>query len=283
MLRLLLQPFPFSTRTSRRLRTALGFGLFVFLFLFIFRPFGLNYLKNGPLALAAFLYGLVCSTVLLSWFLLLPLVFPRIFRESSWTVWKEICHTLVCTLAVCCGNIVFTHFYFHVAFSGGLVLDFLWRTFSVAILPIVLMVLLRQIRLMRTFSRQASELDRQLSARDNDPGPAAPPPPDGLGEFLYAEAADNYVKVFYQGEQKLIRSSLKQLEEELREHVRVFRCHRTYLVNLDKIVHISGNAQGYKLHIEGVEPVIPVSRSLNGEVARLVTRPKDPPIRPSDL
>ena len=253
-------------------------------------------MRTGPLVRATFLYGVVCFTVLLSWFLLVPRLFPSVFCEPVWSVWKEILHSLACVLAVCGGNIVFTHFYFHEAFSGGLVLRFLWMTFSVSIIPIVLMVLLRQMRLMKAYSQQAEELDQQLPARGagEDPertsgageglGPGeSSVTGEGSGNLLYAEAADNYVKVFYRGEQQLIRSSLKQLEESFKGNQRIFRCHRAYLVNLDKVVHISGNAQGYKLHLDGVEQPIPVSRSLNGEIARLVTRPKDLPDRPSGL
>jgi hypothetical protein len=313
MLELLRQPFPFSIQTGQRLRTALYFGLFVFLFLFIFRPFGMGAMGTASLALATFLYGVVCFTVLTAWFLLLPLLFPGIFRESAWTVWKEILHSMASVLAVCAGNILFTHYYFHEAFSFTLVLKFLWMTVSVSIIPIIVMVLLRQMRLMRSFSRQAIELDRQLPVRPEGisqqegvpGGMAREGRVEGMAEkirevefssengqdsihlpvtdFLYAEAADNYVKVFYQGGQKIIRSSLKRLEDEMRAYEQVFRCHRTYLVNLDKVVHISGNAQGYKLHLEGIEPLIPVSRSLNGEVTRLVTRPKEPSIHPTDL
>lgn len=156
-----------------------------------------------------------------------------------------------------------------------MVLRFLWWTFIVSILPVTLMVLLRQIGLMKAYSRQAAELDRQLAE--------VRPVPQVQREFLYAEAADNYVKVFYTGEQQLIRSTLRQLEETFRGNERIFRCHRTYLVNLDKVIHISGNAQGYKLHLEGVGQVIPVSRSLNGQITNLVTRPKTLPKRPGDL
>jgi hypothetical protein len=252
---------------------------------------------TGSLAVATFLYGVVCFTVLTGWLLLLPLLFPGIFRESAWTVWKEILHSIASVLAVCAGNILFTHYYFHEAFSFTLVLKFLWMTASVSIIPIIIMVLLRQMRLMRSFSRQASELDRQLPIREDRAEGKAEKVKEvefssengqdsihlPVTAFIYAEAADNYVKVFYQGGQKIIRSSLKRLEDEMQPYEQVFRCHRTYLVNLDKVVHISGNAQGYKLHLEGIEPLIPVSRSLNGEVTRLVTRPKAPSVHPNDL
>jgi len=274
MLRILSQPYPFSTQPGQRLRTALCIGLFVFLFLFIFKPFHLGERGTGALAAVTMCYGGICFGVLAVCFLLLPRLLPGVFREDRWTVAKEILHTLACVLAVSAGNIVFTHFYFHENFSVGMVLRFLWWTFSVSVIPIVIMVLLRQIRLMKSFSRQAAELDKELEK----------PTDDEEVVFLYAEAADNYVKVFYRGQpQELIRSSLKQLEEQFKGSHRIFRCHRTYLVNLDQVVHISGNAQGYKLHLEGVEQVIPVSRSLNEQIRMFVIRPRDLPGHPGGL
>ena len=56
------------------------------------------------------------------------------------------------------------------------------------------------------------------------------------------------------------------MEKQLSDLPQFFRCHRTYLVNLDRVGHVSGNAQGYKLHLEGIDNLVPVSRSLNEEI-----------------
>jgi len=47
-------------------------------------------MQTAPLAKATFYYGLVCFGVLTGCFFLLPLLFPRIFCEAAWTVWKEV-------------------------------------------------------------------------------------------------------------------------------------------------------------------------------------------------
>jgi DNA-binding LytR/AlgR family response regulator len=305
MFRILQQPFPRNNQAGRVIKTALAIGSFVFIFLFVFRPFGLQEMSTKALAVAVFFYGLLCFLILAGYFLIIPLLLPRVYEESGWTVWKEIAHTIVCILAVSAGNIAFTHFYFRQDIDRELALQFLWMTFCVAIIPITLLVLIRQVRLMRTYSKQAADLDRQLSGQPapnpeaahlpvSDPKVARLPEPPGiagakihfpvengqeafdlpLGFFLYAEAADNYVKLYYVAEgklmQKMIRSTLKKLEEAFRGHDRLYRCHRTYIVNLEKVVHINGNAQGYKLHLEGAPGPIPVSRNLNGEIAGLV-------------
>lgn len=46
----------------------------------------------------------------------------------------------------------------------------------------------------------------------------------------------------------------------------LYRCHRSYLVNLIYVEKVSGNALGLKLHLKGYPGEIPVSRSLNHQI-----------------
>ena len=303
MIKLLTQAFPSTTRISSKIRTALVYGLFVFLFLSIFRPFGLDHPGTRVLFTTTLLYGLVCFVILVLCFLLLPALFPRFYREQGWVVWKEILHTLVCVGLVAIGNMVFTHFWFHVAFGMPLVLTFLFNTFSVSVLPVLFLIMLRQMRLMRRYSRGAGELNSRLpdAAHASSPtgevmlpmpsagasqlshaglhhpfieseagSPTNPPAVTTSTNFLYAEAADNYVRVFSvengQPARQIVRNTLKNLEDEYRADPSIFRCHRTYIVNLARVIRVTGNAQGYKLHLEGIEEPIPVSRNLNREM-----------------
>ena len=92
--------------------------------------------------------------------------------------------------------------------------------------------------------------------------------------ILYIVAADNYIRIYYHQNDaiktQLIRSTLKKAEEKLANYDNFYRCHRSYLVNLNYIRHISGNATGYKLHLEGINDLIPVSRSLNNEISEKI-------------
>ena len=55
------------------------------------------------------------------------------------------------------------------------------------------------------------------------------------------------------------------MEDALVDNDIFFRCHRAYIINLDKVEQVEGNAQGYKLKVRGTEERVPVSRSLNKE------------------
>jgi hypothetical protein len=295
MFKILNQPFPLAVKIESRV-IALTFGAFVFLFLFIFRPFGLQHFETKRLAFAAFYYGLICFVVLILCLILIRKLTPSLFEENKWTVWKDILHNGWLTLVGATANIIFTHYYFDVPINATMIIKFFWITLSIVIIPISIMVLLKQIHLMKTFSRQADELDRQLQSKEastsrakptdnNGPLGTQPKPSDLVNlvsdnekenftippdQFLYAEAADNYVRVFYlsgkKSAQKILRSSMKKVQENLQGHFQFYRCHRAYIVNLQKVIHVSGNAQGYKLQLEAVEELIPVSRSLNKKI-----------------
>lgn len=85
--------------------------------------------------------------------------------------------------------------------------------------------------------------------------------------FLAATSADNYVKVFYQEDNKLktaiIRTTLKRIEENTAAFPQFFRCHRTAIVNMDLVKTVNGSAQGYRLQLPLLQEEIPVSRNLN--------------------
>ena len=56
------------------------------------------------------------------------------------------------------------------------------------------------------------------------------------------------------------RVTLSSFEIQLKEVSSLVRCHRSYMVNLNKVKNISGNAQGLKLELINHSEIIPVSR-----------------------
>ncbi len=103
-------------------------------------------------------------------------------------------------------------------------------------------------------------------------------------DVLYLEAADNYCTVVHgpsgtPSARALFRASLSRLasQADAQGAARFARVHRSYLVNLDRVLRISGNAQGYRLHLPAdVEPV-PVGRTYAEAV---LTELRPPAVRP---
>jgi len=90
-----------------------------------------------------------------------------------------------------------------------------------------------------------------------------------LGNLLYLESEDNYVNVVYlEGDQPrshLIRSSLKRLEDIFVEPD-LARCHRSFIVNLERVRSCRGNRHGLHLKLAGMGGIVPVSRTYTGKV-----------------
>ena len=83
-------------------------------------------------------------------------------------------------------------------------------------------------------------------------------------QFVYAESNANYVNVvYYDGEvkQKSIRMTIKQLEETMADYPQVMRCHRAYMVNIDKEYCLEGTASKGEAHLTITSKVIPVSKT----------------------
>ena len=70
--------------------------------------------------------------------------------------------------------------------------------------------------------------------------------------------------------QCLLRMTMKQAEEVTGGSPLVAKCHRAFLVNLRKVVKVSGNSQGYRLLLEGYPEEIPVSRAYSKQVKELI-------------
>ena len=93
--------------------------------------------------------------------------------------------------------------------------------------------------------------------------------------LIYIQAADNYLEIIFLENKvlskKLIRNTLKSISELIeKDFPQFFRCHKSYLINLHQVKHLSGNAQGYKLYLfYGNEP-IPVSRQNNSIIKQKI-------------
>lgn len=275
----LSRPHPFPEEARHAARMGLKSGLIVAFFLIVFQPFG-TYEWQHPLKylfLAG--YGLITFLCIFGVGTFVRKVIAPLIPEERWTVGKEI---LLQSFGI--GLIAVFNYLYSLWFNNRLGWDFfhwkslafmVWATFLIGLIPASMLTALAQIRNQKRYehppqpepvsdSMQEEDAHLQLRFRaDNGKEEVELL----ASEFLFVSASDNYVEVFFQkekGVEKLIlRGSLKRMEEE-NPAVFLVRCHRSYLVNLHKVERISGNAQGYKLHLPGGP--VPVARSLSASV-----------------
>ena len=162
--------------------------------------------------------------------------------------------------------------YFTLSFRWSNLLAFTTISSTIAVFPLSGLVLLDDIRRLKKYQSGAQRVS--LSAKkETNPQPELISLCDEQDQvqlkvdataILYLQSAANYVEIFYlqdgQIKKELIRNTLKAMGAQLPTG-QFQQAHRSYLVQLAKVVEVTDNAQGYKLHFaEAVDPV-PVSRS----------------------
>ncbi len=85
--------------------------------------------------------------------------------------------------------------------------------------------------------------------------------------IVFVEGDGNYSTVFwYQNDvlvKKTLRANLKSLAGQLSNYTYLFRCHKSYIINIDEPIEVTGNARGYFITGSFLPKRIPVSRSNN--------------------
>ena len=94
--------------------------------------------------------------------------------------------------------------------------------------------------------------------------------------ILYLESAENYVSICYLNKGKvskfLLRDTLKKVEESF-AGTDVIRCHRSYMVNFEKVKVIKRDREGLKLELDNLSVTdIPVSKTYISSVMLTFSR-----------
>lgn len=97
-----------------------------------------------------------------------------------------------------------------------------------------------------------------------------------LQDVIYLEAVGNYVKVFQLQDgvvkNEMIRSTLKQIEQQLSVCPMIVRCHRAFLVNLQQVERILSKSSSMQLLMKHCNETIPVSRSNMAQIKEAIKR-----------
>jgi len=279
MFSILKQPYPFETEVIKTLRSNLGLGVFVFLFLLIFQPFQLNHWETNHKIWKIFGYGAVTFFVPTVFFLVLRLFFSLEKLEKTWTVGKEILFLLLYILGIALGNTIYSALLGIVRISPEVFLGFVPIVVCVGIFPVTARVLIYHQWYKEKNKKGAKVLETEMKVFNNDEKLHLTTSDEKITfiaenekdtfmvsaeKILYLESLDNYSKIVYKDEKTIchtvIRGSLKRFENQI-EPTYIQRCHRSFIANLHRVDHVTGNAQGYKLVFDEEKLEIPVSRN----------------------
>jgi hypothetical protein len=283
MFKILLQPYPFQVSLRKHLIHNFWIGCFIAFFLIVFQPFNTNLWHDEYKNLKLSGYGIVSFLMpsLLAW-LLLTIKNPDEI-EKKWTVWKEFFLVLTTIVSIAFGNMFYSVWVGGNEFGFSSFFGFLIAVMMLGFFPVMASILLKFNRFKALNEKEALELDENLqyfqqknpteltlatTTENEQIELIAENEKDTIylivSDLVYIETADNYANiVFWKGDKlqkELLRGTLKRFEQQI-GHPSVLRCHRSFIVNLAQVEHISGNAQGYRLSLKNQSDIIPVARN----------------------
>ena len=249
-----------------------------FVFTYFFEPFEVNRAEHK----ISFLW--ICVIHSITPFVIMLLYFGVlnffVTEETSWVLGKEVLHLAIVLLLVGIGSFLVRDILYTNPdnWSFRYLFEEIRNTFLVGMLILSFFLPLNLERLVHKFEKSAyhvkllkkqgltTEQALQVSIHTHIPSESFQL---NMDEFVFAKADGNYVEVYRKDgsniNKRIVRLTLKELKHQLEMYPFIFQTHRSYLINLNAIVSVSGNAQGYDIKLSNFSDSIPVARSRIGK------------------
>jgi hypothetical protein len=256
----------------------------VFLFTLFFQPFPLDMLDYDSRLLfvtgfggITFLFGCIV-------FILIPFLIPQWFKISEWE--SDPPYILSALLLI----LTATAFAFYIRYVGkvSVSLYIMFKIVLVCLIPIFILVILYKNKSLELVIDILKEQNKNYLSRIREDEELKEDEKIEISSdnksgklilinknIISIKSADNYIEIFYLEndlvEKKLIRSTLKNIESQLKDHRNFIRCHRTRIVNILHINKIARNYSGYFLKMRHLDEEIPVSRQYFSQVKEVIS------------
>jgi hypothetical protein len=275
----LSKPYYFNPTIKFKFKLSFYHGLFVFLFLYIFRPF---YLSQFDVIILEYTLG-IGTIAFLGTFLVLyipALIFKNYFNEDNWTIGRNIFLIVIGLLFIGILLWYFCEMYkepYHLRKLGPL--EFIFYTFLVSLIPLTFFIFINEKNVREKREKKVVEIKEikrknELNSTLILPKEITINSDNGkesitflIDNLVYITSQGNYASFFLKNEnnlnEKILRVTLTSIADDLKEYSNIIRCHKSYIVNVNYINDIYGNARGYLLKSKYISFDIPVSRSFS--------------------
>ena len=256
------KPYPFDNILNAFLRIGFGIALGLFLFILFFQPFKLDNtdVNNYILTIAGF-SGI---TFLLIGVLqiIMPWSFPKRLNRKNWDLKREIILQFLLWVL----NSVAWAFYIVYVADVKLSMYLEVKIVILSLAPPLIILFIKEIRSLRMQldglrlkHREKRQEHIELVSENRSEKLAL-----ASGELILVKSSENYVEIQYMaggsGTKKLLRTTFKSIEDQLRPFSQMIRCHRSYIVNMDQVIKLHREYGRIYLKMNGIEEDIPVSR-----------------------
>ena len=262
----------------------------VTLCLFLSHPWGdLNCVTNLWISL---LSGVISALVEGVYYALLPRIFPKWFDAEQWTVGKQVASATGMLFTIAAVTYAFFVVCFHMPVSLRVLSIFTLFFLLITPLPLIFALIWnRNLELQRNLRLANRMNERIMSQTSSDTAKEKMVSsekalifPNGRNavftvspnHLLFISSEGNYVNIAFITEgkykEKLLRCTMKTVEEQTDTCTDIIRCHRSFFVNLSKVKMVTGNAQECLLHFNETRQSVPVSRRFRKEIIERTKR-----------
>lgn len=265
------QPYPYYYRGRSLLLLLVAIFVAATAFNYLFEPFGINPAEQRMS------YFWICAVHSLNATLAILLVAffsSLVVRDELWTIGKELALIAIFLLVVGVAQFLLRDLVYDNPknWSMAYLLEEIRNTYLIGGLILLMLISFNFNRLYYQNRIGAQSIviksNSSISAADRIPITTDVRSDDfhlDVTSFLFARSDKNYLHVYHAREdgidRKLVRMTLTDLSDQLENHERLLRVHRSFLVNLDKVTSVDGNASGYRLEVEPGDQQVAVSRS----------------------
>jgi hypothetical protein len=263
----------FVALLKKHINLYLGLSIAVFLFILFFQPFSTDrfVFENKLLFVAGF------GIIIFLFLLITQIGFQKLFTQDEDEISENLFLRTIYNFTLIASTVL--AFVFYIRYVGQDEISF-YTVLKVIIIcfiaPIVLYMqnmarsdrvkyrkLLHESRLMQNKLKQFSEnysnkYIELVSENDSDNFQVL------VSEIVFLKSADNYVEVGYKEndeiKKRLVRNTLKKIEQQLKEYNNFIRTHRTSIVNIQFVEKLNKNFNTYWLSLSETKEIIPVAR-----------------------
>jgi hypothetical protein len=278
MLNVFNKPYPFNDDLKYNTKVIFFISIGVFAFLWLFQPFEIGSLPVTQKYYLMVGFGLITFLTLSLYLLIIPSLFPKKFTSGVWNIKKEILWNSWILFTILVAYFFYTKWLSVMEFNFYTVI----KLVLTATLPISGLIIVNHNRMLRSHLKLADELNKKLKDHKLNQEKvihfASDYQKDSLAlkasSLLFIRSANNYIDVFWKEDSgiknQMVRCSMTNAEEIVKEYKFIFKCHRSFIVNVNYIERFEGNSQGYRLFFENIHFPIPVSKNSATKLKELI-------------
>lgn len=265
--RFLNKPYRFNDNIKQNTKVIFFLSIGIILFLLIFQPININALtfeQKVYIIGGFFVINLFTLSINL---LIIPNLFPKLFIPHHWNIKKEIIWNLWLLV-----NIYFGDFILYYKFLNVIELSFYLfiNLLLIAIIPITILIVYNRNRLLRLHVESARRIKTYQSQKKEtaitiESSYKKDPLTLKVHQLLYIKASGNYIDVFWLDhsdiKHQMVRTTITQVKEILKNYSFFKQTHRSYLVNINYIDTIFTKSGEKKIKLKATHIEIPLSKS----------------------